>query len=102
MGTILLSFVGLLCLMLGVRVFCAEEQTKIFNKRPIKVTDVKKYNRACGSLIIGFGVAAEITLYIMIRTSGWISSAFTLGIIAEAVIVMFIYNKIERHFIQKK
>lgn len=101
MATILFAFVGLMCLMLGVRVFCAEERTKVFNKRPITVKDVKKYNRICACLIFGFGLVAEITIYFMVYSKGWISGLFTLGIIVEAVITMIIYNFIERRCIQQ-
>lgn len=102
METILFAFVGLLCLMMGVRVIFAEEQTKVFNKRNIPVTDVKKYNRACGGLIIGFGAAAEITLFFMFRAEGWLGYVFTLGLIVEAMLVVSIYSRVERHFIQKR
>lgn len=102
METILFAFVGLLCLMLGVRVFCAEEQNKIFNKRPIKVTDVKKYNHVCGVLIIGYGVAAEITLYFLFGSKGWVSTVLTLAIVAESIILVAIYNMVERKFIVKR
>jgi len=101
MEIILFAFVGIMCLMLGVRVFCAEEQTKVFNKRFLPLKDVKKYNQICGGLIVGFGVVAELTIYFMFRTDGWISSLLTVGIIVEAVLLMFIYSKIERKMIKK-
>lgn len=102
MSTILFVFVGMMCLMLGVRVFFAEERTKVFNKRPITVLDVRKYNRACGALILGFGAVAEITIYFMIYSKGWISSLFTFGIVVEAVLVMVIYSIIEKKYIKKQ
>lgn len=101
MSTILLAFVGLLCLFLGIRVFCAEERTKVFNKRPIQVTDVKKYNHICGIMILGFGVVAEITIYFMVSSEGWISTLLTIGIIVEAYILSILYNVIERKFIKQ-
>lgn len=102
MDVVLFVFVGMMCLMLGVRVFCAEERNKIFNKRPIEVTDVKKYNQLCGALIIGFGVAAEITIFFMVYTEGLVSTLCTLGIIAEAVIAMVIYQQIEKKMLKKR
>lgn len=102
MATILFVFVGVICLMLGVRTFCAQERNKVFNKRPIQVTDVKKYNRLCGALIIGFGIAAEITIYFMVTTQGIVSSLCTLGIVAEAVIVMVLYQAIERKLLKRR
>ncbi|MBO5337314.1 MAG: hypothetical protein J6A94_09335 [Lachnospiraceae bacterium] len=102
MEAILFAFIGAMCLMLGVRVFCAEEQNKIFTKYPIQVTDVKKYNQACGILIIGFGIVAEITLYFMISSEGLLSTLFTLGIIIEALITMVIYRQIEKKFRKTK
>lgn len=101
MDTILFVFIGAMCLMLGVRVFCAEEQNKIFNKRNLPLKDVKKYNHFCGALIIGFGVVAEITIYFMVFTEGIASGLFTLAIIAEAVLVMVIYYQIEKRMIRK-
>lgn len=101
MATILMVFVGLLCLFLGVRVYNMEERAKVFNKRPIQVTDVKKYNHVCGAMIIFFGVVAEITIYFMVSTEGWISSLFTIGIIVEAVALTAVYNVVERRFIKQ-
>lgn len=102
MESILFVFVGALCLMLGVRVFCAEEPNKVFNKRPPQLTDVKKYNHLCGALIIGFGVVAEITIYFMGITTGLVSTLCTLGIIVEAIIVMLLYSIIEKKLMQKR
>lgn len=102
MATILSVFVGALCLFLGVRVFNMEERNKIFTKYPIVVNDVKKYNRFCGALIIGFGLVAEVTLYFMMRTQGWLSLLLTLAIVVEAFILMKIYTAGEKKFIQKR
>lgn len=102
MATILFVFVGVLCLSLGIRVFCAQERNKIFNKRPIEVTDVKKYNRLCGALIIGFGAAAEVTIFFMVYTQGFVSTLCTLAMIAEAVIVMILYGQIEKKMLKKR
>lgn len=102
METILFIFVGLGCLMLGTKVIGAEQRNKIFNKRPIEVTDVKMYNRLCGALIIGFGVVAEITLYFMVYTEGIVSTLCTMGIIVEAVLVMIVYNMIEKKMLKRR
>ncbi len=96
MDTFILVFVGVMCLMLGVRVYNAEEQNKIFTKYPLIVSDVKKYNQACGALIIGFGVVAEITLFLMVCSEGLMSTLYTVGVILEAVLVMLIYRLIEK------
>jgi hypothetical protein len=101
MGTILMSFVGILCLLLGVRVIYAQERTTVFNRRSIVVKDVKKYNHVCGGLIIGFGVVAEITIYFMLTTTGWVSTILTVAIIIEAIVLSLIYQKVEKYFIQK-
>ena len=101
MDTMLFVFVGALCLMLGVRVFCAEEQNKIFTKYTVKVVDVKKYNHACGLLIIGFGVVAEITIYFMVYNEGLISTLCTLAIIVEAILATAIYRQIEKKLMKK-
>lgn len=99
MEIILFVFIGLSCLTLGVRTISAEERNKIFNKRPIRVKSVQAYNRFCGGLIIGFGIVAEITVYFMVYTEGIVSTLCTLGVIAEAFLVMTIYNQVERRML---
>ena len=39
MDIILFVFIGMMCLMLGMRVFNAEEQNKVFNKRKLPLKD---------------------------------------------------------------
>lgn len=99
---ILLVFVAVLCLYVGMKVLSSEERNKVFNKRPIEVVDVKKYNKFCGFLVIGFGVVAEITLFLMISTTGWVSSLLTLLLIPEAYLVLLIYSKIERKMLKPR
>ncbi len=102
MDTIFMSFIGILCLMLSVKVYWAEEQTKVFNKRNLPLTDVKKYNHLCAALILGFGMAAEVTIYFMTVNGGIFSYLVTLAIIVEAVAVMLLYRVIENSLIQKR
>ena len=102
MDTILLLLVGVMCLWTGMKTLYSEERNTIFNKRPIEVVDVKKYNQFCGCLIIGFGVIADITIYFMCKTTGWISGIFSLILIAEALLVVVIYNRIERKMLKKR
>lgn len=102
MDTMLFVFIGMMCLMMGVRVYCAEERNKVFNKRPLpieKPEDIKKYNHFCGILIFGFGIVAEITAYFMVTTTGLVSTLCTLGIIAEAFISVTIYAKYEKKIV---
>jgi len=99
---ILLVFVAVLCMYVGMRVLSSEERNKVFNKRPIEVKDVKKYNQACGFLVLGFGVVAEITLFFMVYNTGWISTVMTLLLIVEAYIVILIYNQIERKMLKPR
>ena len=102
MDTILFVFIGMMCLMLGMRVYSSEEQNKVFNKRSLQLTDVKKYNHLCGVLIIGFGIVAEVTIYFMITCTGIVSTLCTVGIIVEAIVTMAIYSQIEKRMIQKR
>ncbi len=102
MDTIIFMFIGILCLSLGIRVYISEEPNTIFNKFKIQVTDVKKYNHACGVLIIGFGVAAEITLLLSMIAIWWVRLILTAAIIAEAFAVMKIYKKIETKYMVKR
>lgn len=92
METIVFVFVGVMCLLLGVKTFSDEQQNKVFVRYPVPVKDVKKYNHFCGVLIIGFGIVAELTMYCMIVTDGWMSNLCTLGIIAEAILTVVIYR----------
>ena len=59
MDFIIFLFVALMCFNVAVKIFNSEERNKVFNKRPIEVEDVKKYNRFCGTLVIVFCVAVE-------------------------------------------
>lgn len=102
MESMLFVFIGAMCLMLGVRVFWAEEQNKVFTKQMLQLNDVKQYNKLCGGLIIGFGVAADITIYYMVTSEGLLSTLFTLVIIVEAILTMVIYRFIEKKCVVKK
>ena len=95
MDLILFIFIGALCFSVAGKILSSEERNKVFTKYPIEVVDVKKYNKACGYLVIGFGVAAELTLFLGSLIQGWYSIFFTLALVVESVIVMKIYNKIE-------
>lgn len=102
MDVILLAFVAVMCFGTGGKILNSEERNKVFNKRPIEVVDVKKYNKACAFLVIGFGVAAEITLFIGALFRGWVSGVTTVLLIAEAVLVVVIYGKIEKKMLKRR
>jgi len=102
MDGILFIFVGVMCLYVAIKTISSPERNKVFNKRPIDVVDVKKYNQFCGALIIGFGVAAEITIVAMTLTTGIVSTLCTVGIIVEAILVVYIYQKFELRFLKKR
>lgn len=102
MDLIIFLFVGALCFPAGIKILTSEERNKVFNKYNLEVEDVKKYNKACGWLVIGFGVAAELTLYLGSIIQGWYSILLTVGLILEAVIVMKIYGVIEKKMVKKE
>jgi hypothetical protein len=102
MNNLVFIFVGVLCLYVGVKILSSEERTTVYNKRPIEVTDVKKYNRYCGFLTIGFGVVADLTIAVMDSLSGWFSLLGTLLLIAEAFAVVKIYGEIEKKMLKKR
>lgn len=102
MDLIIFLFIAFMCINVAIKIFNCEDRNKVFNKRPIEVVDVKKYNKFCGSLVIAFGVAAEITLYAGNLLGGWMSILCTLLLIGEAVLVMVIYNKIETKMLKKR
>ncbi len=98
---ILFLVVGYMCFSKGVKTYQMEEQNKVFSRYPLRVTDVKKYNQFCGKLMIGYGVAAVITMFAMTFFEGWINVVLVLSIIVEAYILMIIYRKGEKKFMQK-
>lgn len=102
MDGILFIFVGIMCLYVAVKTFSSPERNKVFNKRPIDVVDVKKYNQFCGVLILGFGLVAELTIVAMTLTTGIVSTLCTVGIIVEAILVVYIYQKLELRFLKKR
>lgn len=99
---IIIVFIGIMCLYVSIKTISSPERNKVFNKRPIDVVDVKKYNLFCGGLILGFGVVAEITIAAMILTKGIVSTLCTVGVIVEAMLVVYIYNKFELKFLKKR
>ena len=101
METILMVFVGILCLALGVRTYCAEERNTIFNKRSIMVTDVAKYNHMCAYLIIGYGVIIEGVLYFMFQTTGILNTVCMLLIVILSFGLAYIYAIVERKHIKR-
>ena len=102
MGIILFVVVGYLCISQGIKTYQMKDLNKVFSKYPIRVKDVKEYNQFCGKLMIGFGIVAEITLVAMLSTKGWVSVVIGLCIVLESVILMKIYRKREKDFIEKK
>lgn len=102
MNTVFFAFVTIMCLYVGVKILSSEERNTVFNKRPIEVVDVKKYNRFCGWLTIGFGAVADLTILLMSSTNMWISVLGTLLLIVEAFAVVKIYEKVEFKMLKKR
>ena len=86
----------------GAKILSSEERNKVFNRFPIQVEDVKKYNRFCAALVIAFGVVAEITMFFAYAFGGWISLIGSLLLIVEAYITMKIYGKGEKKMLKKR
>ena len=102
MDVIIMVFVGVMCAMAATKILNSKERNMIFNERPIEVEDVKKYNRFCGGLVIGFGIVAEITIFIACAFGGIVTIICTIAIAVEAFIVMKIYNKNEIKMLKKR
>ena len=66
MDIILLIFVMGTCFTQGYNAYNCEKQNKVFNKRNLPLKDVKEYNHFCGKLIYGFGIAASLTMLLMV------------------------------------
>lgn len=102
MDLVMLVFVGGLCAYVAGKILSSEERNQVFNKRPIEVVDIKKYNRFCGLLVIGFGVVVELTIFIGFAFGGVVSIICTFLILLEAFLVMKIYNKCEFKMLKKR
>lgn len=102
MDFIVLLFIGALCMYVARKILSSDERNKVFNKYSIQVEDVKKYNRFCAALVIGFGVVAEITMFFANITTGLVRFLLTLLLVVEAVIVMKIYGKGEKKMLKKR
>lgn len=102
MNMVIFAFIGIMCMYVGVKILCSEERNKVYNKRPIEVVDVKKYNQFCGWLTIGFGVVADLTVFLMGSFTGWLSVLCSVLLILEAVAVVKIYNKVEFKMLKKR
>lgn len=102
MEILILLMVAVSCAYVTAGIFNSKDRNNVFNKRSIEVTDVKKYNQSCGILVIGFGVAAEATLFVGFLIGGWAGSIATLLLIAEACGILKIYEKIEKKYIKKR
>lgn len=101
MRFVLFVFIGCMCIYEGAKILACEERNKVFNKFPIQVEDVKKYNRFCAGLVIGFGVAAEFTMYFAYLLGGIVSFLSAIFLVVEAYIVMKIYQKGEKKMLKK-
>lgn len=99
---VIIVFVGVMCFYVAIKTISSPERNKVFNKRPIDVVDVKKYNQFCGGLILGFGIVADLTIVAMTFTTGFVSALCTIGVIVEALLVVHIYNKFELRFLKKR
>ncbi|MCM1189206.1 MAG: hypothetical protein NC541_07900 [bacterium] len=102
MDLAIMVFVGGLCAYVAGKIFNSEERNQVFNKRPIEVVDVKKYNQLCGFLVIGFGVVVEITLFLSFFFGGLGSLIGTVAMLIEAFAVLKIYSKIEIKMLKKR
>lgn len=92
MDIFVLLIVGGICFYQGGKAFSAEDVTKVFRKYPLPVKDVKKYNHFCGVLIIGFGIAAVLTLAGMMLSSGWLRLLLVVLVVVEAIVMSLIYR----------
>lgn len=102
MDVVIIVFVGIMCAYAAVTTFNSKERNRLFNSRPIEVIDVKKYNRFCGFLVIGFGVAVEITIFIAFAFGGIMTLIATIAIALEAFLVLKIYGKYEMKMLKKR
>ena len=102
MDVVLYTAVGIMYLTAGINILRSPGRNTVFNKRPIEVVDIKKYNRLCSMLVFSFGVIAEITMIFMCNTTGWISAVFMVLIIVEAFLMMMIYNAIEKKLLKMR
>lgn len=99
---VFISFVTIMCLYVGIKILSSEERNTVYNKRPIEVVDVKKYNQFCGWLTIGFGAVADLTILLMGSSTIWLNVLGTVLLIVEAFVVTKIYAKVEFKMLKKR
>ncbi len=103
MDTLLFWGVGVACFWMGLKTYYDETKPcKVFSKYPIGVTDVKGYNRFCAKLIVGFGIAAMLTMIITSMIPGIIGSIAILIMIPEGLLLMKIYRDGEKKYTRKR
>ena len=102
MDIVILVIVGITCAYVSAGIFNSKECNKVFNKKPIEVEDIRKYNRACGFLVIGFGGASEITFFLGFCFGQITSAIAPIVLIVEAAIVLKIYESIEKKHLKKR
>ena len=99
MDIILLIFVMGTCFTQGYNAYNCEKQNKVFNKRNLPLKDVKEYNHFCGKLIYGFGIAASLTMLLMVTGDGWMSIVGCVLLLIEAFALVKYYSKKEITFL---
>ena len=98
MDAIIIGVILAFCFVKGHNTYNLDTQNKVFNKRNLPLKDVKAYNQFCGKLIYAFGVAATLTMMIMMSGNPLISLLGCILLIAEAFVLVKIYAKKELSF----
>lgn len=99
MDMILVIVVVGICFTQGYNAYTCEKQNKVFNKRNLPLKDVKEYNHFCGKLIYAFGIAASLTMFLMVLGNAWLSLAGCILMILEAYGLVKYYSKKEITFL---
>ena len=99
MEAIILIVVMGICFTQGYNAYNCEKQNKVFNKRNLPLKDVKEYNHFCGKLIYGFGIAASLTMILMMSGNGWMGLIGCVLLIAESILLVKYYSKKEITFL---
>lgn len=101
---IIWCIVGLLFIGLGIFAFTAQKAVGFWaNAKMFEVTDVKKYNKACGIMWCVFGlVFIALGIPMLSGQNSAMILLSTIGVMAEVIVMMVIYILVIERKYRKK
>ncbi len=95
-GFIIWCIMGVLFIGLGIFAFTAKKAVGFWaNAKMFEVTDVKKYNKACGILWCVFGfVFIALGLPMLAGQNSPMILLSVIGVMAEVIVLMVVYSQV--------